>query len=350
MTVANGNRAASVTWLTGVTFTALATPLVMFGAQPVDVSLGNATIRGTLDDYAMEYLGAAAVISVGLGASRLVKASSDFQKTSANASSMLLSPSTADSLMGRSNSSLLTEASLKASGLHLFLDEDDAPMVVRGASLGNAPRAVDAAIPVQAPIPSGSFKLKSGGAAQRESHGSPVSHHGNQPLPAPDALARIVAEVQSVVQQMSAQSQEVVAAQTGGAALAQKPAPSASKAEVRVGSFPLAGHHTAPIFPAAQSYVSFARTQGIAEQSVARDLSAELAVLDQIYQVREQMQHLMNQVDLIQAELEQTIHPAHRLVPLRAAQAPSYTVSAVEPLRAVVSQAPDVWSNYRATA
>lgn len=360
MTAANGNRAASSTWLTGMTFTALATPLAMFGAQPLDLSLGNLTIRGSLDDYAMEYFGAAAFVSLGLGASRLRKSSGDVQKAASKSrltpSSTLYSASAeSQASLSSSDSSLLTEASLKASGLHLFLAEDDAPMVVHSAPLDESLRAPDAdGVAVgfaQAPAHSGLFEFQLPDAARQASSAPQLEHHpSNRSLASEDALASIVAEVQSLVQQICSQSQEVAAVQQFSPSVVQESAPPVSKPAVRVAALPLNSHHTAPIFPAAQSYVSFARSKGVAEQSLTRDLTAELAVLDQIYQVREQMQHLMNQVDLIQADLEQTVYPAQRLVPLRAAKAPSYTVSSIEPLRAATAQAADVWSGYRATA
>lgn len=348
MTAANGNRAASATWLTGLTFTALAAPLAMFGAEPLDISLGNVNIRGPLDDYAMEYLGAAAAISLGFGASRLMKASGESQKAAVDSGLAQSTAASVEPLMSwaNSDSSLLTEASLKASGLHLFLDEDDAPMVVRSTSGEQATGAVEM---FHEPSPASSPQPQSSQVSQQDrpvDSAQPVP----QPLPTQEALATIVAEVQSIVQQMAVQSQEVAAAQAVAPAMVQHPVTAVTQPAVRVAVLPLTNHHTAPIFPAAQSYVSFARSKGIAEQSITRDLTAELAVLDQIHQVREQMQHLMNQVDLIQADLEQTVYPAQRLVPLRAAQAPSYTVSAVEPLRTATAEAPDVWSNYRATA
>ncbi len=348
MTEANENRAASATWLTGLVFSALAVPLAMFGAEPLDASLGKVKIRGTLDDYAVQYLGAAAVISLGVGASRLRKRSSSSQKAVADSNSIQHPSASIESLMdwADSDSSLLTEASLKASGLHMFLEEDDAPMVVRSASVDSSSRSAETSRAVQL----GEAQSQEPNVAQQSRAASEQVNQAAEPNPIPDNLASIVAEVQSIVQQVAAQSQDVVTAQGATSSVAQQPAHSASKPAVRVAALPQATHHTAPIFPAAQSYVSFARSKGVAEQSVNRDLASELAVLDQIYQVREHMQHLMNQVDLIQAELEQTVYPAQRLVPLHAAKAPSYTVSSVEPLRAVTAQAADVWDHQRVTA
>ncbi len=352
MTAANGNRAASATWFTGLTFSVLVTPLAMFGADPLDLSLGKINILGPLDDYAMEYLGLASAISLGLGASRLLKASGESHEAGLS-STPTLSPNV-ESMMdwANSDSSLLTEASLKASGLQMFLDDDDAPLLVNATVLGEASPSIKS--------PQNEQKLGQAGlyAAQASSIPQPVvssssTVRGVQSEPSlstPDALASIVAEVQSIVEQISVQSQEVVAAQSVAPSVIHKPVPSVAQPAVQIAALPLNGHRSAPIFPAAQSYVSFARSKGLAEQSVKRDLTSELAVLEQIHQVREQMHLLMNQVDLIQAELEQTVYPAQRLVPLRAAQAPSYTVSAVEPLRAATAQVSDVWAGYRATA
>ncbi len=354
MTAPNGNRAASATWLTGLTFAVLSTPLAIFGAQPMEMSLANIEIRGPLDDYAVEYLGAAAVISLGLGASRLRKASSHSEKATTNANSPLLSGSSAEYLMGwaDSDSSSLTKESLKASGLDMFLDEDDAPMVVSPASLAEAPRSIETArVAHQVPTPSSEgLDAPASSGAQKVSLPTHVDNQSSQSLHSTDALASVVAEVQSIVQRLSVQSQEVVAAQTVAPSVAQQPAPLAAKPDVHVAALPRTGHHTVPIFPAAQSYASFARSQEVAEQSVTRDLTAEMAVLEQIYKVREQMHRLMNQVDLIQADLEQTVYPTQRSAPLRAAQAPSYTVNSVEPLRAPTAPASDAWTSYRATA
>lgn len=72
-------------------------------------------------------------------------------------------------------------------------------------------------------------------------------------------------------------------------------------------------------------------------------------VLEELYQVREQMQHLMNHVDLLQADLEQTVLPTQRIVPLRPAPQPSYLVSSSEPLSNLPSQG-GIETNYRAVA
>ncbi len=346
MTASNGNRAASATWLTGSTFTALAIPLALFGAQPLDVSLGGLTLRGKFDDYAMQYLGVAAAVGLGLGASRLMASDGSTSQPSKG------SDLTSLPALSNPSGSVLTEASLKASGLQAFLDEDDAPLVIRPAaevtsfyppqaaevqtsqnldannSQHVAPEAVQSAVP-QAVQPSTQY--------------SPQADSGATA----DTLASIVAEVQTIVQQMSLQSPGVAAAQASvarnadDAVVANNYGVVAANAEVRVGTVPLVSHsHRSPILPSAQSYVSFARPQATVAQSSPRDLQAEMAVLEQVYQIREQMQSLMNQVDLIQAGLEQTVYPAQRLVPLRAAQAPSYTVSAVEPFRAANNHLP----------
>lgn len=339
MTEVNGNSAASATWLTGLTFSVLAAPLAMFGAQPLDVSLGDVNIRGPLDNYAVEYLGAAAIASLGIGATRLMKASVSSSQTKGASNSSFPPVSLDGGSNSRHDVALLTEDSLKASGLHMFLEEDDAPLVVHRTSNSaaapatqavGAPQAKAVAVETVSPgavSPKAASLEVAGPVSSKVSPSQPAS----QSFSTPEALESIVAEVQSIVQQLAEQSQVAVAAPTAATATVQKAAVSAPA--VQVSALPLAGHRTTPSFPAAQSYVSFARAKAVAEQSVARDLTGELDVLDQIYQVRAQMQHLMNQVDLIQADLEQTVYPAQRLVPLRAAQTPSYTVSAVEPLR-----------------
>lgn len=330
MTEVNGNSAASATWLTGLTFSVLAAPLAMFGAQPLDVSLGDVNIRGPLDNYAMEYLGAAAIASLGLGATRLMKASASSRQAKGISNSSFPPVSLEGGSNSRSDTALLTEDSLKASGLHLFLEEDDAPLVVHRTPHSSV--AVPSIQAMEAPQTRAmAVKADSPEVAVSDWRQVSSSQPDSQSFSTPEALESIVAEVQSIVQQLAEQSQVSVVAPTVATATVQKVAVSAPA--VQVSALPLAGHRTTPSFPAAQSYVSFARARAVAEQSVARDLTGELDVLDQIYQVRAQMQHLMNQVDLIQADLEQTVYPAQRLVPLRAAQTPSYTVSAVEPLR-----------------
>jgi len=130
MTAANVNRAASATRFTGATFTALAVPLALWGTQPLDLSLAGITIRGQLDDYAMEYLGAAAVVSLGLGITRLGKGAGAAQAGSA-ASPTALGQFPAS--LPKASTPLLTEDTLKASGLQAFLDDDDAPLVTQPA-------------------------------------------------------------------------------------------------------------------------------------------------------------------------------------------------------------------------
>lgn len=345
MTAANGNRAASATWLTGSTFTALAIPLALFGAQPLDISLGNLTLRGKFDDYAMQYLGAAAAVSLGLGASRLLgDEGADSQSSSKDLDSASLPT------LSRPSSSVLTEASLKASGLQAFLEEDDAPLVIRPAvEVVSAPPSTLEAQAAQNLAadgwqPSSSEVVQP--AVPQQAVQSSAEYLPQADPNAADTLASIVAEVQAIVQQMSLQPQGIAPVQapvapTADVAVANNYGVATANAEVRVGTLPLVSHsNRAPILPSAQSYVSFARPQANAAQASPRDLQAEMAVLEQVYQIREQMQSLMNQVDLIQAGLEQTVYPAQRLVPLRAAKAPSYTVSSVEPFRAVNGHLP----------
>lgn len=360
MTAANGNRAASATWLAGSTFIALTVPLALFGAQPLDISLGGLTLRGKFDDYAVHYLGAAAAVSLGFGAFRL-KLDNESSTPSTSSTALAISPGTTADLSNPRHS-VLTEASLKASGLEVFLDADDAPMVIRPA-VGELPASASAeALPSGEPFGGSPIFESSANIAQPE----PPQHNPSAPpqstvqspaeyapqlnsLSSGEGLAHIVAEVQAIVEQMSLQPQAEARAQASGAfepssSVEGKQTGVPHQANANVGALPLATTIQQSILPSAQSYVSFARSQATAAQSTSRDLQAEMAVLEQVYQIREQMQSLMNQVELIQANLEQTVYPTQRLVPLRAAQTPTYTISAVEPIRAAQAYLPE--SNY----
>ena len=389
MTADNGNCAVSATWLTGITFSALSVPLALFGMQPLSLPLGESTIRGRFDDYAIEYLGASAIISLGLGLSRLGKSAAAKESVIGQSSPSAQPPSIR---LGHAiveehelNPPLITADSLRSSGLDIFLDEDldafldeeESPMVISihpAHELHSSVVSHDGSTGLQSDEESSPASSENDNAAVK-SHPSiaycsaqPASHqalssaqspslstehHSRPDAPPTKSLTVIATEVESIMEQISLLSngldsiQSVVSAPSEHAP--EKPKP--SEAAAVASNIQENGHNSAPMLPAAQSYISFARPKAVANQSGTRDLTAELELLEQVHTIREKVQHLMGRTDAIQADLEQTIGPTQRLVPLHTATTPTYTVSAMEPVRAVNPQGDDNrHADVRATA
>ncbi len=85
--------------------------------------------------------------------------------------------------------------------------------------------------------------------------------------------------------------------------------------------------------PAAQAYLSFSRLAANTAKpyAPARDLNAELAALQQLETVREQIQMLSAQMELLQANLNpQSLGSTHLIALPKTASKPTYTVAATE--------------------
>ncbi|NJM57499.1 MAG: hypothetical protein HC857_08760 [Synechococcales cyanobacterium RU_4_20] len=96
-------------------------------------------------------------------------------------------------------------------------------------------------------------------------------------------------------------------------------------------------HASAPVMPAAQTYASFVHIANLATSastssySPARDLNAELAALEQLETVREQIQMLSAQMELLQANLNPQALGGKYLVALPSTTPkPTYTVVTTE--------------------
>lgn len=323
MSSADSNRSVSATWLAGTSLTALSIPLVLFGAQPLDVSLGDYNLRGTLGDYAMPYLGVAMAASLGLGIRRLLQEEdglgngTQFPTAVSTASALVPTPS-------HPQTSWLSEERLRLSGLSYFLEADE---------------AVSSELPQPSPCPT---ERAVAAAPPAILEAALVPAPPVEPTPASQVVAGVVAEVQSLSQHIQGIHPS---ATSPTATAASSPSPGSGHSQRWSGS--------PTTLPAAQSYVSFARPrQAVAQrfQAQPRDLTAELAALEQVHQIREQILMIMNQVDMIQASLEQTLYPAQRPVTLRPVAAPSYVVGTVEPMGSAAMASSASWYGQSAIA
>lgn len=129
------NKSTSATWLAGSAFTVLTLPLIFWGAQPLQLPLTGDRTQGRLDDFALQYLGAAAAISLGCGALRLCGGGGQAKDASqAQPSTPLLATlqgsSASANLQLSPSATEISEDYLATSGLGSFLDADDAPITV----------------------------------------------------------------------------------------------------------------------------------------------------------------------------------------------------------------------------
>lgn len=335
MSPADAHRFTRSPWLAGSVLTALTAPLLLFGAQPLELGLGKYQIRGTLDDYAKPYLAVTAVLGLGaLGLGAIGAAGStgmglgsqppleDGPKTPmASVIPVSVSPSAAQ--LAEAQISLLSEERLRISGLAYFLEDDDSPeKLLPQAQVESSKERPVAPKQLADPLAAASPEAPVFPA------GTPLSH--------------------------SSSSTETVLLSSAIAAIAPELPFMAVTPTVTRQNLPSGVISVQTMLPAAQNYMSFVRSHDAAivmsHPALRRDLSDEMIQIDQLHQMREHLLSLMNQIDQIQASLEQTSYPIARPTNLRSVAALSYVVANTEPTRAIPGASQVSWQSRSAIA
>ncbi len=285
--------------LAGSVFAILTVPLAAFGARPVEVELQNRTVfSGSLEEVATSYLGTTAALSLAVG----LAGHGWRQRARTKASGKAVADSTDEMLQLRAKEleEKLTLDQLQASGLDFFLDNSQSP------------DGLDAVI---------------------QSQLSPLPHH-RASFPQSNPSPGIAAASNQVV------SVQVHATGPQAAGRVIPMAPSVTPPTVRGTA---KARMAMPHLPAAQTYMSFARSplgETLHSVQANRDLQAELEALKQLEQMREQIRSLSIKMEQLQVNLNRggpeapTYRPSgpQRLVPLRSVPqpVPTYTVRSME--------------------